>query len=210
MKTSHISPILLLAISFATLTAFAADPLEVNASDIIGKVYAVADPAYGRDNCRETADEQFALLPACEEGAEWLTSAEGFRLSYEGMQPEVEAMAEYDNGMVSSYGYIFYFPYASAQRETANGQQCEFCTALLQELKDLGIDLGADPMTANLFDVRGIFHGSHIHLTLSENVANETLTSDLRSEEIPADREGEFTLLISIVPAQTFSYTAGL
>lgn len=205
MKTSTI----LFTISALFLTALstsAAEPLEVNASDLIGKVYCVADPKGSPEACREAATGRFAA-PEAESGAEWLTATDGFLISYDGMQPEAEAMARYDHGAVAGYGYIFYFPYASAGREDANSHQCRFCSALLDELVNNGVVLGADPMTADLFDVAGVFPGGDLRLTLSEHVEAETVADDLPAGAVPADRSGEFILLVNIVPA---AYTASL
>ena len=207
MKTPAILLSILLA-AIATLSANAADPVVVDASDLIYKVYGVADPASGREECRQAARQSFNDVPVADEGAEWMTTDEGFRISYEGMQPEAEAMARYDHGTVVGYGYIFYFPYTPMAREKANGEQCSFCAALLQELTDMGVVLGADPMTVALFDVEGAINGGDVQLTLNETVENETLDADLPAGAIPADRSGSFTLVISVVPANALNYTA--
>lgn len=190
------------------LQAAGAEPMEVKASDLIEKVYCLADPASGMMQCRKMACEHFSSAPFQDEGAEWMSADEGFVVSYEGMTPESEAMARYENGMVTGYGYIFYFPYAADCREMANGKQCRFCSALLDELTDMGIVFGADPMTESLFDVVGMFQGGDVRLTLNEDVTNETITPDLQAGAIPADREGQFILLMSVVPAHAANLSA--
>lgn len=203
-------PAILLSMFLTTATAIAADaaqPVDVDASDLISKVYAVADPAAGREQCRRVAEQSFNETPVADGGAEWMTSDE-FHICYAGMQPEAEAMARYDNGAVAGYGYIFYFPYEAMARDTANGEQCRFCSALLQDLSGMGIALGADPMTEALFDVAGVFNGGDLQLTLSETVDHETIDADLPAGAIPADRSGLFTLIISVVPAHALPYTA--
>lgn len=210
MKTTTTILLLSLLTTMTALSANAAEPLEVNAADLIEKVYCVADPSSSHADCREAAGTRFAAAPVAEEDAEWMSATEGFRISYDGMEPEAEAMARYSNGAVAGYGYIFYFPYEVSARETANCEQCRFCTALLQELSDMGIALGADPMTDALFDVCGAFKGGDLQLTLREDIENETITPDLQAGAIPSDREGQFIVLLSVVPANTLDYTAQL
>lgn len=194
--------------TLTALSATAANPVDVNASDLIGKVYCVADPSTGKMECRQAADTRFNATPVEEDGAEWLS--EGFHISYSGMTPEAEAMARYNDGEVAGYGYVFYFPYEATRREEANSCQCAFCSALLQELTDMGVSLGANPMTDALFDVAGVFQGGDVQLTLRENIESETESADLQAGAIPADRQGEFVLLISVVPANSLGFTADL
>lgn len=204
-------PIITLAIALTSaLSSFAASPLIVNAADLIGKVYGVAEPAMSQEECRQVAGERFSDVPAIAEQAEWMGTDEGFSICYSGMTPESEGMARYENGAVAGYGYIFYFPYAAAARERANCEQCRFCSALLQELTDNGILLGADPTTDALFNVGGIFEGGDVQLTLREVIEAETPAPDMAADMIPADREGCFTLIISVVPAHALDYTADI
>lgn len=200
MKTFNIS---LIALLFALLAipAKAAEPVCLNAADLIGKVYGVADPDTQEDACRREAQSRFSTIPVAEDGAEWMSSEDGFLISYEGLSPEVEAMARYDRGQVAGYGYIFYFPYEAYARETANDRECGFCSALLQELSDMGLSLGADTSTDALFDVYSPFSGGDLRLTLREEIENETVSAELPAGAIPADREGRFVLFVSIVPA---------
>ena len=156
------------------------------------------------------AGGNFTGTPYAEDGAEWMSADEGFRICYAGMMPEAEGMARYDNGSVTGFGYIFYFPYASTARENANCEQCRFCSALLQELTDMGVALGSDPMTEALFNIAGVYQGGDIQLTLNEYIDHETLTPDLQAGAIPTDREGSFVLTVSIVPAHALGFTADL
>lgn len=205
---SIIASISALLMTLVAMPAFAKAPVTVNAADLIGKVYGVADPGCSESECRREAQARFETLPEVEEGAEWLSSDNGFVLVYEGQSPEVEAMARYERGEVAGYGYIFYFPYEATQRNVANHEQCEFCSALLQELSDMGLTLGSDIDTDSLFDVSGAFSGGDFHLALTEEVASETPGEDLPAGAIPADREGQFVLLISVVPTNAVPMTA--
>ncbi len=205
---SIISCLTLFIMAIAVQTSMAAQPVAVNASDLIGKVYGVADPSKSESQCRQEAESRFDTTPEAEAGAEWLSSDNGFILVYEGLSPEVEAMVRYDRGEVAAYGYLFYFPYASAQRSAANHEQCEFCAALLQELSDMGVALGSDLSTDALFDVTGAYKGGDVQLTLREEVESETVTADLPAGAIPADREGQFILMINVVPANAVALTA--
>ena len=212
MKTLGIL-ILSIFTAISTHVAMATEPLVVTAADLLGKVYGVVDPhQMSRTVCRNIAAENYSATPVEDEGAEWLTPDEGFSVSYRGqLVPEAEAMARYDaDGCLAGYGYVFYFPYEATCREKANGEQCAFCSLLLQELTDMGVILGVNPMTDALFDVGGIYEGNDMQLTLRESVESETVTPELQAGAIPADRSGEFVLLMSIVPARTLDYTAAL
>ncbi len=193
-------------ISFSGFAAAADDsgasnPVSVSGLDLIQKVYGIVDSTTPESNCRQEVSERFATSPTVDEDAEWLSTEDGFTLDYEGMSPEVEAMARYDRGEVAGFGYIFYFPYQAAERHLANDSQCAFCSTLLQELADNGITLGSDTDTEALFNVKGMSENGTFTMTLNEEVTNETLSADLRPGEIPADREGQFVLLISVLPA---------
>lgn len=180
--------------------AFASTPVEVNASDIIGKIYCVADPDSGREECRRLSTERYGAEPGNEDGAEWISSDNGFAISYYGMQPEVDAMARYEGNEVAGFGYVFYFPYNSHCREAANHDQCEFCSTLLQELNDMAVTLDVNEAADALFEVFGEYAGSDISLTLREEIESETMAPDQLAGAIPSDRCGQFVLLISVVP----------
>ncbi len=207
MKT-HAALLATLFLSIGTLVSTAGNTVTVNAADLIGKVYGVADPACSEESCRKAVAESIGIATVSDEDAEWLSSDNGFRLAYEGQTPEVEAMARYDRGEVAGYGYIFYFPYSAHERESANNEQCEFCGALLQELSDMGLVLGSDTMTDALFDVNGAYEGGDVQLILREEIASQTIDDNLPAGAIPADRQGQFTLVISVVPANATGFTA--
>lgn len=207
MKTFSASLSALL-LTLIVLPAMAGNTVRVNAADLIGKVYGVADPNVSENDCRRQASEALQMIPTLDEGAEWISSDNGYVLVYEGLSPEVEAMALYDRGEVAGYGYIFYFPYEAKERETANTHQCEFCSALLQELTDMGMALGSDSESDSLFDVEGVFSGGDVRLTLREEVESETVTPYLQSGIIPVDRQGQFILMINVVPSNVIGLTA--
>ena len=186
------------------------EPIEVTAADLVQKVYGVADPTLGRDGCRKIAQDSFSETPREDEGAEWMSSDEGFLISYQGQSPEAEAMVRYARNAVTGYGYIFYFPYESHRREAANNEQCRFCSALLGELSELGEDLGADPLTKELFDVSGIVKGRLVRLCLSESTAPAPENPDLPVGAIDPAISGEFILVMSVTPTFNSEFTAEL
>ncbi|MDE6559648.1 MAG: hypothetical protein K2K29_07155 [Muribaculaceae bacterium] len=203
--TLILSLMMILGISAAK----AGDPLDVNAADLVGKVYGVADASANRNECRLEAGERFGYMPANEDGAEWINSTDGFAVRYSGMAPEADAMARYDGNKVAGYGYIFYFPYEAYARKLADSAQCEFCSTLLQELTDMAISMCSDPMTDAIFDMSGDYNGNDISLTLREEIDHETITPDQLAGSVPADRCGRFVLLVSIVP-DAYPLTASL
>ncbi|MBD5370728.1 MAG: hypothetical protein HDR80_06225 [Bacteroides sp.] len=206
MKTTTLLSLTAL-MATASLTASAAEPLEIRAADLIGKVYCTADPRAGEEECRDAAHTLYDA-PRMDEGAEWIGAEEGFRVNYGGLTPEAEAMARYERGSVAGYGYIFYFPYEAAGRTSANCEQSAFCTCLLKDLAEMGVILGADPTTDALFDVAGIYHGGDVQISLREEVISETIAPDQLAGAIPADRTGEFILFVSVVPAHALDYTS--
>ena len=189
---------------------YAKRPVKITAAELIGKVYGVADPRCGREECREQALQNFSAAPVESDGAEWMGEAEGFVISYGGQTPETEAMARYSHDDVTGYGYIFYFPYSSHGREKANREQCRFCSSLMEDLVEIGAIMGADPQTEDLFDVTEIYKGNDVQLTLSEVAESESVSETLEAGEIPADRSGQFILMVSIVPVDALHYTADL
>ncbi|MDE6810792.1 MAG: hypothetical protein K2J15_00405 [Muribaculaceae bacterium] len=198
---------LIMIFTFSCMTA--AEPVDVNASDIIGKVYGITAPSCNQVDCRQAVAEHFGKLPCKEDGGEWLTSDEGLILRYSSMSPEVDAMARYENGKVAGFGYIFYFPYEAHCRKSANSSQCEFCRALIQELADMDVYMVANPMTDSLFEISGEYNGNDISLILREEIENENVTANQLAGTVPADRSGQFVLLVSVVP-ETYNLTAVL
>lgn len=208
MKNTHLAFVALL-LSMISLSGWAnnpsnlsvANPVTVKGTDLIEKVYGVINPNSSEAECREGVRGYFTLTPTEEDGSEWLSSDNGFYLTYQGITPEADAMARYEKGEIAGYGYIFYFPYEAEGRRSANDCQCEFCSALLQELADNGMTLGADQNTDALFHVRGESALSDFDVVLREEIEHETVTTELAAGEIPADRKGCFVLMISVEPS---------
>ena len=200
-----------LAVLFSLLGIMIAEakrPVKVSAADLVGKVYCVADPALGRESCLKQVENNFSGTPVSEDGAEWMSESEGFIINYHGQSPEAEAMARYDHDTVAGYGYIFYFPYKSTQRERANKEQCRFCSELLDDLCALGAMMGADPLTENLFDVSGVLKGGDVQLTLTEDVDPGVQDTELQAGAENPNQSGRFILVMSVVPASALQYTA--
>ena len=146
------------------------DTLRVNAMDMLSKVYGTVSTAIGRQECVRSAQRDLALTPHFEEGALWLDSADGYALAYNGMSPEVSAMARYsDNDELSEYCYFFLFPFMDSGREHANKAQALFTGCLLQEMYDLGLDLGVNVESDDIMEVVGDMAGGSLEVRLMED-----------------------------------------
>ncbi len=142
-------------------------PVELTAHDLMTKVYGVVDSSLSEDECRRSVRSCLALEPQEDQSALWLDSADGYGVNYRGMQPEVSAMARYENGELSDYCFFFLFP--MDEKDTRFGErseQCEFCGSLLQEMHDMGMTAGADRLTDDLFNVIGEYEGNLVDVRL--------------------------------------------
>lgn len=161
-------------------------PMAVNAADLLTKVYGAIDAGRSRGDCIADAETLFRMTPQEDQGPLWLDSADGFTLDYAGMSPELSAMANFDGDKLSDFGFFFLFPYASGGRDESNRDQAEFCGALLQELYDMGLDLGNNTITTDLFDVFGDYAGNAVNIRLID--ADEK------------ENGGQFILILSVEP----------
>ncbi len=119
-------------------------PVEVNASDLLSKVYGVAECQLDSAACIGKVVDLTGMTPVADEYGHWLDSVDGFRLNYYGLTPEVSSMARFNDGGVGEFAFFFIFPYGEGERAWANRRQAEFCGLLLQELHDLGLDVDAE------------------------------------------------------------------
>lgn len=181
MKNLYLLPIsALLAIStVAPGVAAAENPHEeaggaqpvavsVTARELFTKVFGVASHSLTSDELKREAIRVLNMVPAEDEGGLWLDSSDGYCVSYYGMTPRVSAVAMFDNpeGPVSNFCYFFLFPYAGATRERANFEQCAFCSSLLQEMDDIGMDMGCPESTDALFEASGNYGENLVNIRL--------------------------------------------
>lgn len=161
--------------------------IDVDALDLITKVYGVLDRASTRNECMSGAIDSLAIVPHEEQNCLWLDSDNGYNLAYRGMAPQVSAMARFDSdGSMTDYCYFFLFPYDSASRKTETQRQADFAGSLLQEMQDMGLDPGADPDTDELFDVYADCSGRFVNVRLLD-------------DQTP-DSSGRYILMLSVEP----------
>lgn len=144
--------------------------IEVDARDMITKVFGVAGNATTRRDCMDATRNAISITPNDEDGNLWLDSDNGYRLSYSGMTPDVSAIARFNaTDSIDEFCYFFLFPYNTGNKPDINRAQSDFAGTLLQELNDITDDIGADSLTPNLFDVNGRYAGNMIDVRLVDD-----------------------------------------
>lgn len=186
-------------------------PLALTAHDLITKVYGFIDPGSSRSGCTEAAKAVTAITPEEDDFGLWMHPGIGYSISYFGMEPDVEAMAQFsDEDRVSNFGYIFFFPYKSGKRSFANADQADFCGCLLQELSDMGLDMMATPFADGLFEAVGDYAGNSLIVRLIEEVESadgtdtaphsDALSSLIESSNAGKNASGQFVVLLTVEP----------
>ena len=172
MKNIYLRLALSISFLFSILAAEAAAPAQVDTVsvvDLVTKVYGVFPADIQSSEMLALANAR-NLSPIADESGVWLDSDDSFSLCYEGMTPEVNARAEYIAGTLDNFGYFFLFPYSCPETKAeANAEQCEFCGALLQEMADMGMDMGADPATERIFEAVGSYAGNLVEVSLVDD-----------------------------------------
>lgn len=145
-------------------------PVQVTAKDMITKIYGVLSPRISKQKCISDSERIFKLTPQEDEGALWLETADGYGVDYSGMRPEVSAMARYDKESLSDFGFFFLFPYAVAGKDASNQAQTAFCGSLLQEMYDMGMNIGKNEVAEDsLFEAVGDYAGNLVDVRLIED-----------------------------------------
>ncbi len=173
MSTGEISRIL----ATAPVPEIHESTVTVNADDLVTKVYGLLSTNLTKSATKSEAARLLHVTPSDEEGVLWLDSETGYGLNYDGMTPEVSAMARFFDpetadttniakAKVNDFGFFFLFPYEEASKECVNRNQAEFCSALLTELKDMGVALGVNTASTDLFEVLGNYNGNNIDMRL--------------------------------------------
>lgn len=161
-------------------------PVEVTAEDLVTKIYGVIDPSLSKQECSDQAFSILRLRPQEDNAALWLETSDGYGISYYGMQPEVSAMARFGNETLSDFCFFFLFPYQEDSKEECTRHQADFCGSLLQEMHDIGITMGRDSLSDDLFEVSGSYRGNFVDVRLME--------------ERTAENEGRYILILSVEP----------
>lgn len=161
-------------------------PIELTAKDFVTKIYGVLDPTANAEEISRKSTELMNLTPSADRFGLWLETSDGYAIDYYGMTPDVSAMARFDSGDVSDFGFFFLFPYEAADKNDANKRQSEFCGAMLQEMHDIGVILGVDGCNETLFDVIGEYDGNLVEVRLID--------------EEKSGGDGRFVLMLSVEP----------
>lgn len=168
------------------------DPVEVTAADLMTKVYGVLDSDLSAGEMVDEARQRLHLIPSPDGDGLWLDSADGYGVDYNGLSPEVSAMARFDGNKLADYAYFFLFPYSLGNRGNAESRQCEFCGCLLQEIYDSGSDMGTLYVTDAVFEACGSYAGNQVDVRLTE--------------ETNADSSGRFVVTLTVVPSAYTDY----
>lgn len=147
-------------------------PLRVTAEDMVTKIYGVLDADCTRDECVSGAQTVLDLTPVEDLGALWLETSGGFVVDYSGMQPEMAAMARYEDDSLNDFGFFFIFPYSEGDKDASTRSQVSFCGSLLQELYDLGADLDQNRLTDDLFEAIGEYDGNYVVVRLIDDAGH--------------------------------------
>lgn len=149
------------------------NPFIVNADDLVSKVYGMVNTESSRSECINRVSTSCALTPYEEGERVWLDSADGYRLDYYGMEPEVTAMARFDSDdRLAEYCYFFIFRGPAETKESINGEQAKFTGSLLQEMYDNGMVLGVNVESDDLMEVVGSAGENLVDIRLMEDTAH--------------------------------------
>lgn len=157
--------------------------LQLSGRDLITKAYGMIPAVNDRKGTMELSESVINMTPVAEDNNLWLDSTEGYAIDYYGMTPEVSALVRLENDSINDYGFFFLFPYSKIDKKSATENQVDFSKTMLQEFEDLGLDLGANPYTADLFEVSGDYTDNYVDVRLID------------------DQEGErYILMLSVEP----------
>lgn len=185
-------------------------PVKVTARDLVTKVFGVADHNLSSEELKAQTAKSLDITPVEDEGNLWLDPTDGYAVSYYGMVPQVSAVAIYDtkDGELSNFSYFFLFPYSAGSRENANYEQCAFCTSLLQEMEDLGMEMGTRSDSDALFQAVGNYGENLVNLRLVEQQGDDTYIIDPDM----ASGNGKYVLVLDVEPdayTESDSWMAG-
>ena len=151
----------------------AKEAINLSGEDLITKAYGMLPAVNSKEATIDLSETVMNLTPSEEQNNLWLDSSDGFSISYNGMKPDVSALVRLDNDSISDYGFFFLFPYSDSDKRCATAEQVDFSKTMLQEFEDLGLDLGANPYTADLFEVNGDYTDNFVALRLIDDSEGE-------------------------------------
>lgn len=164
-------------------------PLLLTADDMLTKVYGVIDSGLDKEGVIKASETILDMSPTDDRACLWLDPSDGYGICYSGMQPDVSAMARFDRDSISDFGFFFLFPYQKADKHKTIEKQVLFCGSLLQEMHDMGAELGNDDSTDGLFDVSGDYNGNFVAVRLIDDPGAD-----------PQDPEGRYIMILSVEP----------
>lgn len=170
-----------------SLSLSAPDALELTAEDLVTRVYGVFESGISERELRKNCENRIEMTDNGEDSSATLQTCGNYAISYYGMRPEVTATVTFTDDEVSDFGYIILFPYNEETKGDAVRRQSAFCGCLLQEMQDLGLDLGGEPASEELFSLAGRYEGNFIQVRLIDSEAEHG--------------NGRFILAINVEPS---------
>ena len=149
------------------------EAIKVSGHDLVTKAYGTIPAVNSREATIDLSSEVMNMIPTQEENYLWLDSTDGYSISYNGMTPDVSALVRLQNDSISDYGFFFLFPYAGEDKKCVTAEQVDFSKTMLQEFQDMGLDLGANPYTSDLFEVNGDYTDNFVALRLIDDSEGE-------------------------------------
>ncbi|MDE6410572.1 MAG: hypothetical protein K2K81_10090 [Muribaculaceae bacterium] len=149
------------------------EAMQVSGHDLITKAYGMIPAVNSRRGTIELSEEVMNITPTAEENNLWLDSTDGYAINYNGMTPDVSALVRLENDSISDYGFFFLFPYSDIDKKYATADQADFSKTMLQEFEDMGLDLGANPYTNDLFEVTGDYTDNFVAMRLIDDPEGE-------------------------------------
>lgn len=183
MTASEIISLLPAASSGLNSNETVTEAITVSGRDLLTKAYGTISSVNSSEGAIDMAQKTMNVTPEREDNYLWLDSADGYNIEYNGMSPEVSALVRLENDSISDYGFFFLFPYSADDKENAGMDQTRFSLSMLEDFESLGVDLGANAYTSDLFEVNGDYADNYMAMRLID------------------DSEGErFILLLSVEP----------
>ncbi|MDE7413154.1 MAG: hypothetical protein K2N05_05110 [Muribaculaceae bacterium] len=156
--------------------------IVVSGEDLLTKAYGALPAVNSFEETMNLAEDVLNMTPTREDGYLWLDSADGYNINYKGMTPDVSALVRLENDSISDYGFFFLFPYSEISKGDLDSKT-RFSSMMLEDFENIGVDMGANSYTSDLFEVNGDYSDNFMAMRLID------------------DKEGErYILLLSVEP----------
>ena len=178
MSGEEISALLDSALNNENVGAGDVKSVMVSADDLMTKVYGfISSEGISRHNIFDETQNRLRLIPYEDETGIWLETADGFLVNYYGMSPQVAAMARFEGvdqeAPLAEFGYFFLFPYNPAEKDKTDSRQVMFSGSLLQEMHDIGADMGVNVMSPDVFEVVGSYAANYVNMRLIDDADSD-------------------------------------